>query len=653
MRILRLFLLSLFFLPAGSLFAEQVPDPVALFNSMYGKNIAEVEKSSSKKDDTQLGKRILTEMKNINDQPALLAYAKMKAAELLAKSREGYAQAVETWLSVKETVPEEEKESLIQKAYDIQIKIVKGTNARKENYKKEIMTLVNLAKSLANYSLNKENYKDALKFLKEAEKYLKKISKEEAKDLSAFIKNIQVKERRFKKVKVQLDKIKKDTLDGKANTYLASYYLLEKGNLFRAWPYLKNSDDELLDKFINDMEAALTEGFKITKDGLSLALLPLAKEHPAIFLKWLEEKNFEGKIGLIVSSRDKLQGGKALPMKQIKKAILKELKKIKTRGTQSQALYSRLGKHFTDLTEHVQKLKGLEKDLLKKRIVDFRANAYIALSKAKLKQDLDPKTETKAKLELTIAVGRASTALKLVGGSPEKVTLRTPFRFTVASIAEGGGSGGVYTFDDASFEKFKKEWTIQMVRKSETAKISNAGASLKFAGVDKDAFVLASKKYKWKENIEIAFDLISTKETGSIEFSIRTQKGKQWKWEQRQPKINFYIFKNDFCIIGLFNKQNRINPAPPFGRSIRGIFKKKNSVYFRIIRKESQFKILVDGKIIIDVSFKDADWAKEIMVTGKPILIQISSGTNEKLNFALDNLYIGPPKPIKKLKKKK
>jgi len=657
MKILPLCLLFLIIFPACFLFAEKAPDPSVLFNTMYGKSLTKVEKTSSKKDDYELGTKILSESKTIKNQPAFLIYAKLKAATLLSKSREGYAQAVKTWLSLMKTIPEDEKEVFLQEVFDVQLKIVKSAGGNKWIYEKEVTCLVSLAKSLSYYTVKKEKYKETVKILKDATKHLRRISKEKAADLSLYLKEIQVKEKEFIKVRAQLDKIKKDFLNGKANTFVASYYLLEKGNLFKAWLYLKNSDDELFDKFINDIELALTEGKEVTKDGLGLHMLPLASESPAAFLNWLETKTIDNKISLIVSCTDKLENGKALPIKALKEAILKELGKNKITGTQSIELYQRLGQQFSDLAKRIPKIRGLKKDRIKIRVADFRKNAYVAYSKAMLKNNQKEEVDAPKKMALSIVLSKAEEAVEASGGSAGKVTLNTSFSFKTASTTTPGigGIGDVYTFDEESFKRFQKEWSLSINKGNPT--MTAVDGRLRFTGNKGQFISLVAKKKKWRDSIEISFDMfVSSNPQNTCQISLGTmEKGKK-NWNIfNYPAVNFHNYQFGSIWMGFYNKssQEAVNSTDGKRRIlIRNLWKNKKKMNVRFIKKGNSFQALLDNNLIIDTSVEDLDWAKKVWETGRPLLICAYvyplSGDNF---FEIDNLYIGSPKPVKKQKK--
>lgn len=645
-----------------------------IFDQMFGEKYKNVKKTSTKKDDDAYALELIQNAEILKTKPGLQIYVKLMAAKLIENSPKNKKKSRDLFIEVLPKLPVSLNLETLQVIVSLQKKILKNTNRKKkDDYNTEVEIYVNYLQLVSKEYIGSDNYVEAVKNLKEAQRIIRLIDKDAAKMIALKIKMIQKKLLRFKKIKNFLIQLKTKKTDPKINKEVAEYYLYEQNSFVKAWPYLSRTTDETLSSFFKLIKLCFDDQKLRTGSGLSLSAIALIDEHPIYLLKMLSENDVDDPGNIIDATLKKLKAGEKIKSNSVKLIIQNTIKKHGKLAEISHSDYLKLADLFKQLyASYVSKFKiTKDKAELFASSNQFILNQFIALEKAKLKMTKNKIVDEISKLKLDLEIGKCLKQMNELKIENMTVEIATPFVFNNSFDIDGQievSGGAFYSFDASSWGRFKKDWRVLDSKgKDVTLPKSLKESKLPIDSISGNKTLIISKKLKWKNNLEVSFDVKKyTGLKGSIYIHLPLiaidQKNKEKEfyllsrgWKKSCGMIQF--FGTYLTIALLKNTDNSTWSSTPgaykgklAGMGSLGIWndsknkanKKgvKEKIRIRVIRANKMISFYADNNKVFEISEKNAE-SKNL---GKaPVTILFTSG-----NPIIDDLYIGPPKKIKK-----
>jgi len=633
-----------------------------LFQKMFGEEYNQVLATASKADDEKFALDLLTSSESIKSNIELQTYLKFKAAEMLISSEKNKKRARDLLIETKTSLPHFIMKEVDLKVFELQKGILNTTPAtNKALFTDEIIFYISFAQILANSNLQDYNFSNAINILNETQRYTKFVEKEVASEINKKISTIQKDATRFNQIQLLLKKLESDPKDEKINLQVAEYYLFERNNLFKAWPYLNNVNDEIYSHFFHNIKKCITDEQKVTSDGISLSLLSLIIHQPEYLLTFLNNKDLIDPEEIIKKQTSLLENKKNLQPEKIRNVIHATVEKNGENQDVPYQIYLSLASHFDSIALSLtnQQNKSYPPENLKLFRDRLTINKYIALMKANIKSSKTTVDEVD-KLKMEVELGKVKVNLKNSKIEEPQVTISTPFLFQqIDDFVYSNLSApveGIYTFDNNSWLQFNKDFEIFLDgapfdSKDKKGLLAQNGALI-FNEYRK--YLLKSKNRNWGQNIEISFDLLRDYDpnTQGLEFYFLF-KPDEFRYSQMFGVYyrfhflggNFGVLKAGENLGGFYGSklQRKLN----IGGDIYP-FWKADKIKISAIIKNKNFEITIDDESII--SFPLTDISQEKNFPNSPIQIffarhNVAPNPNP---VKIDNLYIGPPRNIKK-----
>ena len=630
----------------------------ALFISMFGEEYDKIVASKSKLDDEKFALDLIANAAALSSKPELQIYIKFKAAELLVDSDKSKKLSRDLFIEVNPDLPDSLKKEVAQKIFELQKKILVVTPKTNKNvFAEEVEIFVSSAQILSNYLMLDSDYSAALTTLREPLNFLTSIDKDAAGELNKKIASIQKESNRFLQISSLIDQLKTNPKDEKINQSIAEYYLFERNSFYMAWPYLENTKNEVLKSYFNTLKLCLLDETKITTDGLSLSLIPLLAVQPKYFLNWLSKLNLDDPTGIIKEQTDLINSNKKIQTIKVE-ALLQTL--IETKGDKqniSHPIYMGLANDIASLIDMVSQNKKLDAENAKYLLTQFYSNKYIALSKANIKLSATQPSNEVDKLKMELELGKVKNKLKELEISEFTVEIATLFLLQqkeglLDKIDVSGG--GTYTFDLNSWNQFNKDFEILVDNKplepSDKKSLFVQNGLLVINESKK--FNFNSKKMKWNSNIEISFEVSKDYEPTkqALDFYLMFKPASPG---YRQIFGVFYAF---FMTGGWFGVIKDGEGWETFtasklckgigSSSVESSIWKTDKVKVTTIIKDNKIEITLNDESILSAPLSDL--SKEKGFPNTPIQMFFTKRYASEGPVKIDNLYIGPPRIIKK-----
>ena len=636
-----------------------------LFQKMFGDEYKKVIATPSKLDDEKFAEDLITGASALASKPELQVLIKLKAAELLENSEKNKKKSRDLFLDVTSDLPEFLQKEIALKLYDLQKNILNATpNSNKMLYADEVDTFVSLSQTLSNFELIDSDFTNALVVLKEALRYLRLVDKDAANELNKKVNAIQKEANRFTQIQSVIKQLSTNPKDEKINLEIAEYYLYERNSLYMAWPYLDNLKSDIYSKFYYDIKKCISDEAKLTPDEISLALIPILNYHPEYFLNWLSKKDLVDPEEVIKKQIELLRANKKIQTSMIKSVMKNTIDKNGEKQEVAYQNYLSLVASFDALIELLTHNKKLDAESLANSKEQLLTNKYIALMKANIKMaKAEPVTEID-KLKLELEIGKLKAAFKELKIDEFSVDISTPFTFQKNDLLINKievNSEGLYTFDANSWNQFIKDFDISVSgnpydtkdKKSLMIQDGNLVFCEKKAGVP---YFFKAKKKKWTPNTEVSFEILKDCDAvkQGLDFYFLLKPDSTAYTKTFAVYFNFFLRGGWFGIIregedfvaftgNKFTK--KMNPDD----LITSLWKPdKDRLKISAIFKDNKFEIFINGESIN--SFPISNITSEKGFPNTPIQFYFSKRGSPipEVPVKIDNLYIGPPRQIKK-----
>ena len=293
-----------------------------LFQKMFGEEHKKVLTTPIKTDDEKFALDLIINAEAIKSNPELQTYIKFRAAEILSSSDKNKRKARDLFVGTKPSMPLYQRKEIDIKVFDLQKSILNTTpTSNKMQYADEVDFFVSQAQTLASIYLQDSDYTNALNTLRETLRFARFVDKDAVTEINKNISNMQKESNRFSQIQALLKRLDQEPKDEKTNLEIAEYYLLERNNLFKAWPYLNNLNDEIYSHFFHLITKCITDEQKLTADGLSLEIASLLIHQPEFTVNWLTSKDVIDPEEVIKNQKTLLESKKNLQIDKIIKII--------------------------------------------------------------------------------------------------------------------------------------------------------------------------------------------------------------------------------------------------------------------------------------------------------------------------------------------
>lgn len=208
-----------------------------LFQSLYGKELAEVEKTFTREDDVKLARRMMEDTKAATAEQAMFARRLLRGCHELALAAGEYALAA----SCQRTSVAKYQEDGI-KGYERVVTAQRKVydSAPEERKYVEGQQLIRDQRTLAEYLRKAQRVKEALAALSAARLTASAVRDEaQAEELEAWVEWLRDVDQREAARRRLLEQVEKSPEDAAANEALGEFILLKDGDPLAAAPYLK------------------------------------------------------------------------------------------------------------------------------------------------------------------------------------------------------------------------------------------------------------------------------------------------------------------------------------------------------------------------------------------------------------------------------
>jgi|GEM_PF-7076661 len=631
-----------------------------LFEKMFGDEYKKVLATPIKTDDEKFALDLIVNAEAIKSNADLQTYIIFRAADILSSSDKNKRKARDLFVETKPSMPLYQRKEIDIKVFDLQKSILNNTPAsNKMQYAEEVDFFVSQAQTLTSIYLQDSDYTNALNTLKETLRFARFVDKDAVNEINKTISNIQKEANRFSQIQVLLKRLEQEPKDEKTNLEIAEYYLLERNNLFKAWPYLNNLNDEIYSHFFHLITKCITDEQKLTADGLSSEIASLLIHHPEFTVGWLASKDVVDPEEVIKNQKKLLESKKNLQIDKIIKVIQNTVSQHGEIQDVPYKTYLSLAELFDSMLTAVQKNNKTSAENIKIFKERLTVNKFIALMKANIKiqkatvEDVD-------KLKLELELGKTKIALKDLKIEELTVTISTPFLFQQDDLwfdRISVNSEGLYSFEPNSWLQFNKDFEIIINKtpfdmKDKTALFVEKGA-LVFN--ENKSYFLKSKKRNWSQYTEVSFELLKDYDPmrQGLDFFIL------FKPDQMGHKTIFGVHYHFFLRGGWFGVmrdgegweqfcasklQRKINPD----NDRFSFWKTDEKAKFSVIIKDKKFEITINDETIVTSSLAELSSDKNFPNTPIQIYFARRGGPVNPAPVKIDNLYIGPPRAIKK-----
>lgn len=631
----------------------------ALFQKMFGDEYNKVITTPAKTDDEKFALDLIAGAEAISSNLELQTYLKFKAAEILVASEKNKKKSRDLFIESKPSLPVFLHKEINTKIFELQ-KIILNTTptSNKMLYAEEVDFFVSHAQVLTGAYLLDSDFTNALNTLKETLRYTKFVDKDAAIEINKNILNIQKDANRFIQIQILLKRLSIEPKDEKANLEVAEYYLLERNNLFKAWPYLNNLKDEIYSHFFHNITKCIADEQKITADGISMETVSLLSVHPDFTLNWLITKDLIDPEEIIKNQKSLLENKKNLQIEKIIKIIQNTVSKNGEIQEVPYKTYLSLAELFDSIFLATQQNKRTTPDNLKVFKDRLTINKYIALMKANIKI-LKSTAEEVDKLKLELELGKAKAALKELKIEEPSVVIATPFSFQENDIAINRisvNSEGLYSFEPNSYLQFNKDFEITINDapfdlKDKKSLLVQDGALL---FNEKKSYFLKSKKRTWGQNIEVSFEVLKDYDPlkQGLDFYLLFKPDQIG--HRKVFGVHYHFFQrggwfgvirdgenwDEFCASKLQKKLSTDEERHSFWKS--------EKAKVSAIIKDKKFEITIDDESVISFPLSEISPDKNFPNTPVQIFFVRRGGAPTPLPVKIDNLYIGPPRSLKK-----
>jgi predicted peroxiredoxin len=659
-------LISIFlYAPNTSANEIDIEKATELFLKMFGDEFSKVIATPSKTDDEKLAEDLITAATALASKPELQIFIKLKAGELLESSEKNKKKSRDLFLEVTSDLPENLQKEIAQKVYDLQKNILNSTPSNnKMLYADEVDTFVSLSQTLSSFEIIDSDFSNAQIVLKEALRYLRVVDKDAAAELTKKVNAIQKEANRFSQIQSVIKQLSTNPKDEKINLEIAEYYLYERNSIYMAWPYLDNLKSDTYSKFYYDIKKCISDEDKLTPDEISLALIPILNYHPEYFLNWLSKKDLVDPEEVVKKQTELLRANKKVQTSMIKSVMKNTIDKNGEKQEVAYQNYLSLVASIDALLELLSLNKKLDAESLAFIKEQLVTNKYIALMKANIKMaKVEPVVEID-KLKLELEIGKLKVVFKELKIDEFSVDISTPYTFQKNDLLFNKievNSEGLYTFDANSWNQFIKDFEISVSgnpydtkdKKSLMVQDGNLVFCEKKAGVP---YFFKAKKKKWTPNTEISFEILKDCDAvkQGLDFYFLLKPDSVAYTKVFAVYLNFFLRGGWFGIIRegegfeafTGNKYTKkMNPDD----LITSLWKPdKDRLKISAIFKDNKFEIFINGESINSFPISNITPEKGFPNTPIQFYFLKRGSPIPEVPVKIDNLYIGPPRQIKK-----